>query len=249
MYGIETDKLKEKLLDREGGSYWTYVKENKLIFIISGLLLMSNIYFLLTIQSRFSEEAVSFDITENVDSENVVDENMWYVDVSGAVEEPGVYSFEQAPLLKEAISKAGGFSEDADLKSISKGLNLAVRVGKNQKIYIPFLWEELGNETDGIKLISFNFIDNENTLSADTIGIEQTQEDIPANKSSGYTNPIEQINSMSKNELLEINGIGEVYAGKIISARPFSNKDDLYDRSGIPPATLDKMLNSITAQI
>jgi len=60
------------------------------------------------------------------------------VDVSGAVENPGVYEVDSDSRAEDAVLKAGGFSEKANLEYVSKSLNLAQKISDGQKIYVPF---------------------------------------------------------------------------------------------------------------
>jgi len=60
------------------------------------------------------------------------------VDVSGAVNTPGVYKLNDGDRIEEAIRLAGGFSEKANSEYISKNLNLAQKLSDGTKIYIPF---------------------------------------------------------------------------------------------------------------
>lgn len=60
-----------------------------------------------------------------------------FVDVEGAVMSPGVYELSGGSRIKDALVKAGGFSETADRVYCEKTLNLAQEVKDGQKIYIP----------------------------------------------------------------------------------------------------------------
>jgi competence protein ComEA len=57
------------------------------------------------------------------------------------------------------------------------------------------------------------------------------------------------INTASKKQLMTLPGIGDVYADKIIKARPFKGKDDIMsDKVGVPQATYDKIKDMIVAK-
>lgn len=60
------------------------------------------------------------------------------VDVSGAVNQAGVYQLKDGERVEEAISAAGGFSQSANQEYISKYLNLAQKLSDGMKIYVPF---------------------------------------------------------------------------------------------------------------
>jgi len=70
-----------------------------------------------------------------------------YVDVAGAVKNPGVYSLEYTQRLASAIEKAGGFSSKADKVFVSQTLNLAKVIEDGEKIYIPFEGEIKNSES------------------------------------------------------------------------------------------------------
>ncbi|HRN96623.1 MAG TPA: ComEA family DNA-binding protein [Candidatus Levybacteria bacterium] len=60
-----------------------------------------------------------------------------FVDVAGAVERPGIYALSSQSRVADAIKKAGGTTDDADLEYIAKVLNKAQIVTDGQKIFIP----------------------------------------------------------------------------------------------------------------
>lgn len=64
------------------------------------------------------------------------------VDVSGAVNRPGIYSLENGSRVNQAIEAAGGFSQNADSKWISSQLNLAGIVNDGSKLYVPTAVED-----------------------------------------------------------------------------------------------------------
>lgn len=66
------------------------------------------------------------------------EENMLYVQVSGAVKEPGVYQLAEGSRIFQAVELAGGLSEQADPDRI----NQAECVQDGQMIYIPAAGEQ-----------------------------------------------------------------------------------------------------------
>lgn len=65
------------------------------------------------------------------------------VDVSGAVNKPGVYEVLEDGRVEDAINAAGGFAEPANSEYISKYLNLAQRLVDGTKVYVPFEGETM----------------------------------------------------------------------------------------------------------
>lgn len=81
-----------------------------------------------------------------VDSQKMIS-----VDVSGAVNKPGVYQLIMGSRIEEAISAAGGFSETANGEYISKYLNMAQKLSDGSKIYVPIAGETAGTSaTTGV---------------------------------------------------------------------------------------------------
>jgi competence protein ComEA len=56
------------------------------------------------------------------------------------------------------------------------------------------------------------------------------------------------INSCSKEQLMALPGIGEAYAEKIVSHRPYKGKDELVQKKLIPEATYKKISGKIIAK-
>jgi competence protein ComEA len=82
--------------------------------------------------------------------------------VSGAVQQPDVYSLPPDSIVKDAIVAAGGSSDDADLDRI----NLALAVADGQHVYVPRLGEQqLAVEPPGNPSTSGGII-NINTANA-----------------------------------------------------------------------------------
>lgn len=69
-----------------------------------------------------------------------------YVHVDGAVSKPGLYKLKPDARVNDAVSVAGGFSDDAQVQFV----NLALKVSDGQKVYIP----KLGESVKGVSAIA-----------------------------------------------------------------------------------------------
>lgn len=69
------------------------------------------------------------------------------VDVSGAVEQPGIYTLPQGSRIADAIQKAGGIREDADAEFLARVLNQAEKIQDGQKIFIPLKGQSVQGST------------------------------------------------------------------------------------------------------
>ena len=67
---------------------------------------------------------------------------MIHVYVSGAVENPGVYTFSETVIMKDVVDMAGGFLDTADTES----LNLAERLENHDMVEIPFREEDAADD-------------------------------------------------------------------------------------------------------
>jgi DNA uptake protein ComE-like DNA-binding protein len=56
------------------------------------------------------------------------------------------------------------------------------------------------------------------------------------------------LNTATEDELKALPAVGDVYAAKIIAARPFARKDQLRSRKVVPPAVYNKIKNVVTAK-
>ncbi len=60
-----------------------------------------------------------------------------WVDVAGAVANPGVYQLTRESRIKDALVAAGGLSDGADRDYVARVMNLAAIVKDGQKVYVP----------------------------------------------------------------------------------------------------------------
>lgn len=156
-------------------------------------------------------DAVEVATTEQVEPEveKVV------VHVSGAVVSPDVYEISKESRVKDAIDKAGGFTDEADQSAI----NLAGKVYDTQKIVVYKIGE------------------------------------VPAvyaqNPIGSWT--LQDLNEADAEKLMEIKGIGESMAARILDYRnehgPFNSIDDLLGVSGIGEKKLASIKEAFESSI
>ncbi|MFY8216875.1 MAG: helix-hairpin-helix domain-containing protein [Chthoniobacterales bacterium] len=79
--------------------------------------------------------------------------------------------------------------------------------------------------------------------------MEQREEEIDSKIATGNAPPatLLDVNAASREELMQIPGVGETTANAIIEGRPFETLDDLLRVPGIGPATLEKMTPYVQA--
>jgi competence protein ComEA len=142
-----------------------------------------------------------------------------FVDVAGWVRRPGVYEFVTGQRVIDAVEAAGGARPGADLTS----LNLAAPL------------------TDGTQILV-------SKAGAPPVG-GGTGTAIPG-ADGGAGGTLVNVNTASATELETLSGIGEVIAAAIVDYRtqngPFTSVDQLEDVSGIGPATMEEIRDSVT---
>ncbi|GAD17464.1 ComEA family DNA-binding protein [Lentilactobacillus otakiensis] len=159
-----------------------------------------------------------------------------YVDVKGAVKNPGVYQVSANMRVVDAIDLAGGYNRSADKKKI----NLAQKLTDQQVIYVPIRGEK------GTPVTS--------TVAASPTPAETTPDasaDSAAPAADGATGTPQQINlnTADKTKLQELTGIGDKKADQIIAYRQahgqFKNIEELKDVPGFGDKTFANLKSSI----
>ncbi len=147
------------------------------------------------------------------------------VHVCGAVIAPGVYDLEVSARIVDAIAAAGGTDETA----ADNYLNQAAFLTDGQQVYVPT--EEEAEHADQLLL----------NAGTDTIG---TQAAVQAAESVGVN-----INTASKEDLMNLPGIGEAKAESIIRYREasggFHTIEDIMQVEGIKEGLFRKMQEQI----
>lgn len=158
-----------------------------------------------------------------------------FVDVAGAVKNPGVYEASFGARLKDVILLAGNLSDEADRIFFHRNFNLARIVTDQEKIYIPSIWEV----NSGV------FIENSRTLDYTSPQNINKTEIIQENTSLNPTEKI-NINQATMEELNSLPGVGKVTAQKIISNRPYQTIDQLLTKKVVNKSTFEKIKELIS---
>lgn len=126
------------------------------------------------------------------------DEYSMYIDIEGAVINPGVYKIREGDRIFHAIAKAGGLKDTADIKSINK----AEVLSDGQKIYIFEVGED-GHSSDvsssgnvGDK-ININIADENKLQEIQGIGPSMANRIIEYRKSNGRFKKIDDLKNVS----------------------------------------------------
>lgn len=187
------------------------------------------------IQTQSSNSDISQNHPELESAEKIIDGLKVMtstVHVAGAVKNPGVYNLPSSSRVIDAIEKAGGATENADLDQI----NLADYVSDGQKIEVPKL--KSGDTSLNYKLI---------TDELDKIGANKIDS---TNEKSSSKSDLVNINTADSSELQSLPGIGTTIANSIIEYRKengnFETIEDLKNVSRIGDKTFDKLKDLIT---
>src|SRR5260221_521286 len=144
------------------------------------------------------------------------------VDVSGAVQNPGVYHLSVGARVEDALIASGGLSQNADRNWVDRNLNKAAKLIDGQKVYVP--------------------IQQSNVLGANNLATT-------VNVAQSYTSSdsiLINIKSASLSDLDVLQGIGPVYAQKIIDQRPYSDINELLTKKVLTQSVFNKVKNLIT---
>lgn len=165
--------------------------------------------------------------TDNINNQSEVenkeneDNSSKMCQIDGCVNKPGVYSFKNDDRIKDIIDLAGGFTKDADTKSV----NLAMKLKDEMKIFIPSK-----NEISKLQ--------NHDTENSQIVTLKD-------NNSTNLVN----INTADSNKLQTLPGIGPSKAKKIIEFREknqFKKIEELKNVDGIGEKTFESLKSLIT---
>ena len=154
-------------------------------------------------------------------SQTETEDQLVTVDVKGAVKKPGVYQLQSNSRVHDALEKAGGLTDEADLKSV----NQAQKLSDEAVVYVAKVGENAVDVTAS-------------TPTSATSGTGQIK--------SALVN----LNTATEADFQTISGIGQKRAQDIIAYREangrFKSVDELKNVSGIGAKTLEKLKEYVT---
>lgn len=185
---------------------------------------------------------------EKKETKEKVEELYYFVDIKGAVNNPGVYEMKENSRVIDVISSAGGLKENADTSIINLGKKVF-----DEMFIVIYTKDEIDKYKDKTSS-SYNI---QKEIESSYISIDENNDAQIANNSSEQknantkkNNDLININTAKKDELLTISGIGESKAEAIIKYRKengnFSQIEDIKNVSGIGDAVFEKIKKYIT---
>lgn len=194
-------------------------KKQKIILgIVIGIVAIFIYYYVYAKENNnevlFENNAQIEENINEIDKEEFSDTTL-FVHVSGAVQNEGIYELKTKTRIADAIDKAGGLKENADISNI----NLAYLLEDGMKIYIPSQGE---NKIQENIMTSSGLEENNTENKIQTNNTKQTKINI---------------NTATQTELESLPGIGPSTAMKIIAYRQekgkFKSIEEIKDVSGI----------------
>ena len=215
-------------------------KKNKiLLIVIVAIVAIISYYFIFDRKEEWlNNQAQNLEIKEEIKTNDQIENNSneqqleknenIIVHVSGAVNKEGIVELKNNSRIIDAIDKAGGLKDEADITNI----NLAYIIEDGMKIHIPSK-----EEKESTIIVESNI---------DSGTVEQSNEIKSNNNKKLKIN----INTATKTDLETLPGIGESTALKIIEYRKEKGKfkliEDIKQVNGIGENKFNKIKELIT---
>lgn len=178
-----------------------------------------------------------------------------YVDICGAVAQPGVYELSPDSRVFQAIEKAGGYLPEA----AASYLNRARSLNDGQQIYVPTQEEvdsrmipqtQDGNVQNGERSQAEG-IGADGQTSGTMIDTQVPSDGESADQSTSEASRI-NLNTADVSQLTTLTGVGESKALAIIAYReengPFTSVEDIMNVPGIKEGTYEKIKDKIAIE-
>lgn len=201
-------------------------KQKKIVIIVGIIIIIGILYFIYNGIDKKSTDQIDNNMLsiENNTKENEGSKELVIVHITGAVKTPGIVKLPEGARIEDAIDKAGGLTEDADISDV----NLAYVLEDGIKIKIPTISEEKNEE-----------------IIINSSGEAIVEKEI----SNNSENKIININKANETDLQTLPGIGASLAGRIVEYRnsngKFNEIEDIKNVSGIGDSKYENIKNLI----
>ena len=201
-------------------------KQKKIVIIVGIIIIIGILYFIYNGIDKKSTDQIDNNMLsiENNTKENEESKELVIVHITGAVKMPGIVKLPEGARIEDAIDKAGGLTEDADISDV----NLAYVLEDGIKIKIPTISEEKNEEI---------------IINSSGEGIVEKE------ISNNSENKIININKANETDLQTLPGIGASLAGRIVEYRnsngKFNEIEDIKNVSGIGDSKYENIKNLI----
>lgn len=218
-----------KNIKKEEQSMNHFNKKQKIIAIILITIIGIGIYCYTNAIENTSEEEIEnvLEVAQTNTTKETEEKNI-FVHIAGCVQKEGMLELSSNSRIADAIEKAGGLTQEADLSDI----NLAYLLEDGMKIYIPNQNERQENNEK-----------TENIPKAENTSSMQIQD-------TSTKQDVININTATQEELDTLPGIGPATATKIIEYRKekgkFKQKEEIKEVSGIGEAKYEKIKEYIS---
>lgn len=214
--------------------------DKKIILVSIIIIFIIGMYYLFIRDNDYLESDSNMNIL-NVNEEekgienkisNMDDKGKIVIYVAGAVKNEGIYELDENSRIADCIEKAGGLTDEANIKDI----NLAYVLEDGMKVYIP-----KNSEINEVKDETSTYVSKENG-GTNTGTTTSKNTSVKSNKIN--------INTATQTELETLPGIGPSTAQKIINYRKengkFGSIEDIKKVSGIGDSKYSKIKDYIT---
>lgn len=214
--------------------YWKIILSSLILIILLSLSIVLN----MKADAAPNDELIEI---EPIVIEPEEKTNSIYVDIKGAVKNPGVYQLEEGSRVIHAIEKSGGLKSGADTSVIN--LSKKLEDGNVIIIYTKNKINELKEQEKVIEYIEKECVcpdmDNTGCMEKDDIIMEQLNQEQNTTETSKVS-----LNNATKEQLLTIPGIGEAKAQEIIAYRQqkkFETIEEIKEVKGIGDSLFEKI--------
>ena len=226
--------------NKVGGGFITfqYRYRKQIILVTSILLVIAGIISFVIYYSNNENEIIEETPVKKKNIKKESSEELISVDIKGEINNPGIYSLSPSSRVIDVIYKAGGLTDNADTTVI----NLSKKI-KDEMVIIIYSKDQVNNFKETKKLEEE--VQNK-CISPDEESIKNDACISDATNTSGKVN----INTATKQELMNLSGIGESKAKEIISYREknglFNTIEDIKKVSGIGDTIYAQIKENIT---